>query len=590
MAVFTVEHLSFAYPGRERPALDDVSFSVERGEMITLCGRSGSGKTTLMRLLKPSLAPHGRRQGRIIWRPDVPAKEDPDTQMDGQKGGRPHRRPGVKAKPSPGSGARRGAGAGDAMDRAVGFVLQNPENQIVTDKVWHELAFGPENLGWDNRTIRVRVAEMASYFGIQNWFRRDVSELSGGQKQLLNLAAVLVMRPDVLLLDEPTAQLDPIAAGEFIDTVRKINRETGLTVILTEHRLDSVLPQSDRMLVLDEGKLLVDAAPADGAALLAQRRHEMFRSMPAPVQAYGMVYERGLAGEGRCPLDIRDGRRWLENLFAGREIAVPALTRGRDEKAAAAEEVIRLDNVWFRYSRQGDDVIRGLSCRIYRGECFAVVGGNGTGKTTMLKLLAGILRPYRGRIRSGGQKILMLPQDPQTVFACDTVRGELEEMSEDEAAIRRTAELMEIEPLLTSHPYDISGGEQQRAALAKMLLADPEVILLDEPTKGMDNAFKDKLGTIFERLKEEGKTLVLVSHDIEFCGSRADRCAMFFDGSITTEGKPDDFFAGSSFYTTAANRMSAGLFRNAITPGDLAELVIRNRGNDLTGTDGEAGR
>ncbi|MGI6722449.1 MAG: ABC transporter ATP-binding protein [Anaerovoracaceae bacterium] len=532
MEVFTVKDLTFTYPGRNKPALKEVSFSVQRGEMVTLCGRSGSGKTTLMKLLKPELAPHGLLEGGIHMSVDGPG--------------------------------------------GVGFVLQDPDNQIVTDKVWHELAFGPENLGWETRTIRIRVAEMASYFGIQNWFRKDVSQLSGGQKQLLNLAAVMVMKPEVLLLDEPTAQLDPIAAGEFIDTVRKLNRETGITVVLTEHRLDSVLPVSDRMIVLEDGRLIVDDEPRRGVKKLAALGSEMFKSMPAPVQAWTRI------AEGECPLDVREGRMWLEEILGGRRI-VKKRIHGEAAAADGGEAALRLKNVWFRYSRSGEDVLRGLDCEVSSGSCFAIMGGNGSGKTTALKIMSGAVKPYRGKVDRGSLRVLMLPQDPQLVFASDTVREELAEMSDSEDEIAEIAGFMEIDSLLDAHPYDISGGEQQRTALAKLLLAAPDVILLDEPTKGMDSAFKEKLGGLFRVLKQEGRTIIMVSHDIEFCGRYADRCAMFFDGSITTSDAPGRFFAGNSFYTTEANRMSAGFFEDAVTPEDLAALVEQN----LTAADGE---
>jgi energy-coupling factor transporter ATP-binding protein EcfA2 len=566
--IISVRDLTFTYPGRERPALDGVSFDVGSGEVIALCGRSGSGKTTLLRLLKPSLAPNGSLSGTVSW-------------------------PGLC-----------GSGSDEAVrrdvDPRIGFVLQDPESQIVTDKVWHELAFGPENLGWDPETIRIRVAEMASWFGIQNWFRKDVSELSGGEKQIMNLAAVMVMGTRVLLLDEPASQLDPVAEGEFLSSVRKLSDETGVTVMITGHRLDGILPMCDRMIVLDGGRMIADDTPGRGAAALAG--NDMFRSMPAPVRICGLV--DGAAGKtDEYPVDVRGGRRWLGDLL-GRapgtrsepESAGHAEKSGRNGDAAGhkeaqkAEPVLTLRDLWFRYSREGDDVIRGLDAEVYSGECFAVLGGNGTGKTTMLKLAAGILKPYHGRVDRHGRSVLMLPQDPQTVFAAETVREELEEMSGDPERIRSIAEAMEIEEVLDSHPYDISGGEQERAALAKLLLKDPDIILLDEPTKGMDGAFKEKLAGIFARLKAAGMTLVMVSHDIEFCAMCADRCALFFDGGITTSGVPEKFFPGNRFYTTAAGRMTDGFFTGVVTAEDAAERITEELAARGSGTGEEAER
>lgn len=531
MDVFEIEDLTFTYPGKKIPSLEKVSFRAGDGQIIALCGESGSGKTTLMRLLKPALSPHGEKQGKIIY-----YGNDPQTE--------------------------------------VGFVMQNPENQIVTDKVWHELAFGPENLGWDNETIRVRVAEMASYFGIQNWFRKDVKELSGGQKQLLNLASVMVMNPKVLLLDEPASQLDPIAAEDFLDTVKKLNREIGTTVIITEHRLDYLLPMADRMMVLDKGKLIIDEEPERGAAKLAEMGHKMFSSMPAVTKAYRKVREKGIGKGDTAPLDIRQGRKWLGSLLEGKDIKQRKVEK--ETAAAKADPALILKDIWFRYERHGDDVLRGLSMKADRGEAFAVVGGNGSGKSTLLKVICESEKAYRGKVRAGDRRILMLPQDPQSVFACETVRDELSEMTEDEEKVSGMADLMGIGSLMDSHPYDISGGEQQKTALAKVLLKDPDILLMDEPTKGIDNSFKDHIGKIIGKLKKRGKTVIIVSHDIEFCALYADRCAMMFDGILTAEGTARQLFSGNRFYTTACSKMSGEYFDDAVVPDDIAELVEAN--------------
>lgn len=531
MDIFEIKDLTFTYPGHREPALDHVSFSVQKGSVTALCGSSGSGKTTMMRLLKPALSPHGRKTGEIVY-------HGGDRQIE------------------------------------VGFVLQNPENQIVTDKVWHELAFGPENLGWENEMIRVRVAEMASYFGIQNWFKKEVNDLSGGEKQILNLAAVMVMNPKVLLLDEPTSQLDPIAAEDFLETIRKLNREIGTTVIITEHRLDSVLPEADRMLVLDRGKLIVDDTPAEGAARLAESGHSMFSSMPAVTKAFALVSRSGIKQDENAPLDIRQGRKWLEDLMDGRFVTQRRIPDAEGDRKA--ETVLSLKNIWFRYEKNSEDVLTGLSLEVKQGETFAVVGGNGSGKSTLLKILCGMEKAYRGRMKTEKQKILMLPQDPQSVFACETVGEELSEMSDDEEKVSHIAKLLGISALMHSHPYDISGGEQQKTVLAKMLLKDPDILLMDEPTKGLDNAFKEHIGKILDELKKKGKTIILVSHDIEFCAGFADRCAMMFDGSLTASGTARKLFSGNRFYTTAVSKMSGDFFENAIVPEDIAELLFEN--------------
>ena len=543
METFTIEELTFTYPDRDEPALEGINLNIHKGEFLAVCGQSGSGKTTLLRNLKPALTPAGKRNGTIRYE-----GRNLDSLSHKEQAG------------------------------LIGYVMQNPDNQIVTDKVWHELAFGLESLGIDQNIIRLRVAEMASFFGIESWFHREVHTLSGGQKQLLNLAAVMVMQPQVLILDEPVSQLDPIAAGDFIETVIRINRELGTTVIISEHRLDEVIPAADRVLVMAKGRTAALGAPEDVCARLLDMSHPMFRSMPVPAQIAAMSSEYD-NDKSIFPLTVRDGRRWLDAVLADYSLSVTRINEtGRPQQAAAVE----MKNIWFAYNK-GEDVIRGLDLKVYSGEILAVLGGNGTGKTTLLGILSGINRRQRGKMKNS-LRTSMLPQNPQTLFTEDTVFKELAVMRRDMGegsdavhdAVMRIAKQVDIMHILDSHPYDISGGEQQRAALAKVLLTEPELLLLDEPTKGMDNSFKEKLAAILRQLQKDGMTIVMVSHDVEFCGANADRCAMMFDGIIVTEGTPGKYFAGNSFYTTAANRMSRHVFENAVSGEDVVELIARN--------------
>nr|WP_236860120.1 ECF transporter S component [Candidatus Formimonas warabiya] len=549
METFTIRHLTFSYPEQTRDALYDVTLSIGQGQFVTLCGPSGCGKTTLLRQLKTVLAPHGRREGEILFEGTALEEIDQRTQAS-----------------------------------RVGFVMQSPDNQIVTDKVWHELAFGLESLGCDTPTIRLRVAEMASFFGIQTWFYKNVTELSGGQKQLLNLAAVMAMQPAVLILDEPTSQLDPIAAGDFLAAVSKVNRELGITVIMTEHRLEQALPLSDRVVVLDGGRILADGAPKEAATLLKERHHGMFLAMPAPMRIYAGV-ENNLA----CPVTVREGRAWLNKLAETREIH-PIDTVQKEPASEGLTPALELSEVWFRYEKNAPDVVKGLSMQAYPGELYAIVGGNGTGKTTALSLVSGVNRPHRGKVFLQGRELSrisdgekfngllgVLPQNPQALFVKKTVEMDLYEMfsgrriSKDEQG-KRVAEvsrLCQLDDLLKMHPYDLSGGEQQRAALAKVLLLEPQILLLDEPTKGMDGYFKQKFAGILKNLQGRGVAIVMVSHDTEFCAEYADRCAMFFDGNIVTAGAPRAFFSGNSFYTTSANRMARHLVPGAVTVADV---------------------
>ena len=609
MALFAFEELTFRYPEAPRDALRDVSVAIEPGQFVLVCGQSGCGKTTLLRQFKSALAPHGNQSGRVLF-DGVPLADVPEREQVAR----------------------------------IGFVMQDPDAQIVTDKVWHELAFVLESLGCDERTMRLRVAEMASYFGIQHWFHKNVGELSGGQKQLLNLASVMAARPDVLVLDEPTSQLDPIAASDFLATVHRINRELGTTVVMSEHRLEEVYGLTDRVVVLEEGRVVADGEPRAVAGQLHRAGSPMALALPAAARIawgvegrpgrrsgegapcsnsievqgssratdvsvctsmncartpsplrrpYSSIVEEGAALQVETPLMVREGRAWLADevaAFPPRRWALPA---GEVCDSAPARAAVELRDVWFRYERDGADVLRGTTLTVPEGSLFAVVGGNGTGKSTMLRAICGVARPYRGKITVFGRRlkdwkraelfrggVAMLPQDPLNLMVKKTVRGDLEEMLDGRgltaeqrtAAVREVAALTDIVPLLDAHPFDLSGGEVQRAALAKVLLNEPWLLLLDEPTKGLDAFFKEKLAALLRSLTARGTTVLMVSHDVEFCASYADRCALFFDGDAVTTNPPRRFFASNSFYTTAANRISRGLFENAVTVEEVVEL------------------
>ncbi len=549
MENFRIENLSFSYPTSEKKSLDNVSLKIEKGEYIVLCGKSGSGKTTLLRHLKSVLTPYGKRSGDIYFN-GIPLKNVDNREQSSK----------------------------------IGYVMQNPDDQIVTDKVWHELAFGLESLGCDQKTMRSRVAEMACYFGIQEWFHRDVAVLSGGQKQLLNLASIMAMQPEVLILDEPTSQLDPIAASDLLNTVRKINTELGTTVIITEHRLEDIFPYADRAIVMDSGKIIADDTPRNIGRLLFEQNNPMFTAMPTPVRIF---YNAN--GNGECPLTVREGRAWLDKEFeTDPEIKeIPCKNIDEDIENPA----ISLNELWFRYEKDTPDILRGASLEIPAGSISAIVGGNGAGKSTALKAICGICKPYRGKIKVFGKPVnkfrsgelfkncvSMLPQDPKSLFVKKTVREDLEEMTKDKNKVIEVAEICQVREFLDSHPYDLSGGEQQRVALAKVLLAEPKILLLDEPTKGMDSFFKETFATILNKLKNQGITILMVSHDIEFCAKHADRVSMFFDGQVLTTDTPQKFFGANSFYTTASNRMSRHIFTNAVTAENVVELYHKNKG------------
>ena len=530
MEIVRVENLTFTYPEATSAALTAVNLSLVPGEFVTLCGKSGSGKSTLLRLLKPSVSPVGRISGVRLFE------------------GRP-------------------LDAADARTEAqkIGFIGQNPSDCVVTDTVWHELAFGLESHGEPTEKIRARVAEIASYFGIADWFHKPTNTLSGGEEQLLCLASVMVKQPTLLLLDEPTAKLDPIAAHRFLQSLSRVCRELGTTVLLSEHRLDEALPLSDRMLVMENGRILADSSPRTVAKALHRQKNELFAALPAPTRV-AMLAEDAVHDP---PLTVREGRLWLEKQPLDRK-AVP-----EQLLPEAPKTVLQAKNLYFRYQKDASDVLHDFSISLHEGELYALLGANGVGKSTALSVLCGKNKPFHGTLRlSDGKKAAILPQEPTDLFFGKCVREDLLAVcdAKDAESGKRYDELVRffgLETLLERHPYDLSGGERQKAALAKLLLSGAEVLLLDEPTKGLDAPFKKTLAALFEALKQRGVSLLVVSHDLEFCAVAADRCGLFFDGGIVSENTAHRFFADNRTYTTAVHRMSETLVENAVTEEDL---------------------
>lgn len=526
MAQITIENLSFRYSLGNKNSLEKINLRINESEFIILCGKSGCGKTTLLRQLKPAIAPNGERDGKIYFNGTKLDETDLRTQSE-----------------------------------KIGFVMQNPESQIVTDKVWHELAFALENLGMETAEIRLRVAEMASYFGIDDWFDKKTAELSGGQKQILNLAAVMAMHPDILILDEPTSRLDPIAGERFLETVNKINKDLGVTVILTEHRLENIFSFADRIVVMDNGKIIADGEPKKIGEIASNLPEFVKLSLPAAMKIFASTNEKGDA-----PVCVRDGRNWLgsQNIFCKKV--------ERKSIVFSEKNSIELKNISFKYEKDSDDILHSMNLKIPQGCIFALLGGNGAGKSTLFKIILGIEKPYSGKIKINGN-VAAMPQEVQTLFASRTVQDELSEMSQSSEEIKKAAELTQIENLLKNHPFDLSGGEQQRVAVAKLLLCERDIYFFDEPTKGMDAEFKKIFSNILSELKAKNKTVVIISHDIDFCAENAELCAMLFDRNISAVNTTDKFFDGNRFYTTAANKISKGFIDGAITEKDVIECI-----------------
>ncbi len=571
METFKISSLNFKYPDAEQNTLTDISFSVKQGEFVMICGLSGSGKSTLVRQLKTCIRPYGERSGTVVF--EGTEIDEVDFKIQSQK---------------------------------IGFVSQSPDNLSVTDKVWHELCFGLENLGLDRKVIQRRTAETASFFGMEKYFEMNVDELSGGQKQLLNLASVMIMQPSVLILDEPVSQLDPVAAGEFLSVLQKINREFGTTVIMTEHSLEDIFPLCSRVIVMSEGSIISDDTPDRTSRKLYESDNAMFLSLPSASRIYEYAEEAQAKQHTKTPLSVSDGRIWLSEWIKDRE---PADIRPQTP-AISKNKILEVNNLWFRYDKEKNDVLKGLSFSLYQGEHLTLLGGNGTGKTTVLSVISGANRAYRGEVRVGGSNIIktkniskykmaLLPQNPRTLLIKDSVLDDLYEIfdgtnispEEAEQKVRSVIRICRIETILTRHPYDLSGGEQQKAALAKILLTDPDILLLDEPSKGLDAQYKQRLAAVIGRLTQKGKSVITVSHDIEFCAKYADRCILFFNGKAVSDDEPKKFFADNEIYTSSCCRMSRGILKTpAVTEEDMLKAlklnVVQNDLNDFDDFDG----
>ena len=563
MEILRVDGLKFSYPNKLKKALNNINFSIDEGDFVLICGESGCGKSTLLRHLKPELSPHGQVSGDIYYYSqkinDYSSKQ---------------------------------------LASEIGYVLQNPDSQIVTDKVWHELAFGLENMGLDTQTIRLRVAEMASFFGIQGWFRKNVNDLSGGQKQLLNLASIMAMQPKILILDEPTSQLDPIAAKDFIDTLVRINKELSTTIIMTEHNLEDIYSVCDKVIVMEDGKVICNDTNYKVVDILSgDKNHKMFKSLPTPSKIYNQL-NGYIEGASKSPLTVKDCRQWLNDSMD--EVTITKLddTETKINISKKDREIaIELKDVYFQYNKISEPTIRDLSFKVFKGEIYSILGGNGTGKSTTLSLVARQRKPQRGKIFINNiemkkynnkslyeNNLALLPQNPQSLFVFETVREDLEEVlilqNKDreyiDKEVKRVSKLLDIEHLLEHHPYDLSGGELQRAGMAKVMLLNPKIILLDEPTKGLDAYCKEEIGKMLMKLRDMGVTIVVVSHDIEFSARYSDRCAMFFDGSIVSEGTPKEFFLGNNFYTTVSNRIARNIFEDTLIYEDVVSLCKKN--------------
>lgn len=523
-----VRGLSFAYPDADAAVLEGLDWSVPQGAFALLVGGTGSGKSTLLSLLKPEIAPAGERTG------DARVLGENVADMD------------VRAS------AER-----------VGYVFQDPENQIVCETVWHEMAFGLENLGVSRDEMRRRVAETSYFFGLEDWLHRDTDTLSGGRKQLLSLAAVLALRPRVLLLDEPTSQLDPVAEKNFLHALFRVNRELGCTVVVATHQPRPMLEYATCAYRIEDGRvcevadiaslghregLVSGEVPGWGASRRA--KNGVFSSVSGQL---GSLDPRAGAPGAKKGLKSDKSGEFEAQILSQDDLGVPSRAGGRRILLKMhAGSATTLSEGWFRYDRVSGWVLRGLDVTFSAGAVHAIVGGNGCGKSTMLSVLAKTAKLQRGRMVRGAASAALLPQNPKALLVAETVRDELMEWAStcgyDENLARERATQLGLDGLETRHPYDLSGGQRQLLALAKLLLIGPELLLLDEPTKGLDLESRRIIARALRDHAKAGGTVIMATHDLDFAEQVADDIAMMFDGEIACMEPPADFFTDNVFY------------------------------------------
>lgn len=541
MAKIEFEKFSFYYPESKEKAINNISLSIEEGEFVLLGGPSGSGKTTLLKQLKKEIMPEGRRKGSIFY------ENKSIFEMDDLK-----------------------------AVKDIGMVFQDVNSQIVTDKVYRELVFSMENLGYPVNVMRRRVGELSSYFGLEKFLYEPIENLSGGQKQILNLASVLILQPKVLLLDEPTSQLDPVSTRDFLEILNRLNKEFSMTIILSEHRFEEIFSMVDKVVLMDRGEIVYNGSPEEvSKEIYLNRDNKFFNYLPSLAKLY-FICEKEKNRNNNIPLTVREGKEWVKDKeFKNKDC--------KEDTFIERNILMKLKNISFKYERGKPYILRQLDFNILKGESLSILGGNGAGKSTLLKIMASVLKPQYGRIKyDKSLSIGYLAQDPMVYFTCESVRDELfsagESYNLSVEEIEKIIEFFSFEDILCRHPYDISGGEKQLVALATILMGEPDLFLFDEPTKGLDPLYKIKVGKIINSLIKKGKTIVMATHDIEFAAKYSNRCALLFDGDITTADRPKVFFSENYFYTTTINRVvrdknpSIITFEDVVGNGNYEEI------------------
>lgn len=545
-----IQDLTFTYPAQQQPVLKDINLTVNHGDFIVIAGDTGSGKTTLLNHLKKELIPAGEMTGDVL----------------------------INGKPIK---------ALSQLDSAqtVGYVAQNPQTQPIMSTVIEELAFPLENVGCPSNEIERRIAELSNYLGLDQLLDRQISELSGGQLQLVNLASVLILRPKIILLDEPTSQLDPLTTQHFFEVLRRVHEELGITIILSEHHLSIALSLANRMLLIQHQTITFDGPPTEGIKLMGN--DERLGYFIPPVSQVFLAGKRHLDD---LPISVAAGQRAIRK---DRIHFKPTTALTQSPIQQPANVILKAKNIQFSFDRQ-KNIVDHLDLNVHQGDWLAIIGKNGAGKSTLLNLLTGLRTPQHGKVYFNQKVVWKIPtpqrikslsflsQTPTLQFRSGSVYEQLtiqaRELALDhpQARINAIVDQLKLQSILKHNPFDISGGQQQLLGLAIALLAKPTLLILDEPTKGLDPFTKNFVGDILKQVQQAGTTIVMASHDMGFCATFADHCAFMFDGHINTFLPTRDFFTHNFFFTTSINR----LVRNQVPEAMLArDIELNNASN-----------
>lgn len=554
MANIKIENLNYSYPESGKKSLNNINMIVPQGQFVLIVGGSGSGKSTLIRSIA-GLVPDfygGTYSGKV---------EIDDSEL--------------------GDFERR------KLVQKVGMVFQDPESQLVMTDAEQEIAFGLENLELPNSIMKRRIMEVTSALSLSSYKTSFIPELSGGQKQKVALASVLAMQPDILLLDEPTSQLDPIAGEEILTMIRRLNEENGITIILTEQKLERCFHFADRIIAMDKGEIIKDSMNVSTIANWSVREKKPF--IPPLSRLFANINYQEI------PVTVKEGRNLIKNEFCMDEIKGQS-TYGYENEVESdrLEEnsnILDIEKLWFTYPN-GREILKDINLKIDTNTFTVIMGENGCGKTTLLKNINGLLKPGRGRIRILGKDskkstveeisstVAYLSQDPNDYLFLPTVREEvnftLKNMGlVDDGIVDEILGKLNIEKFENCNPRDLSSGERQRVALASVLVTRPKLLLLDEPTRGLDYDLKENLGEILLNLKKEGTTILMIAHDVEFAAEYSDDIILMDCGSIVEKGNKYEMLSNSTFYSPQISRLFHNYRNNIITVKQGEEVLMQ---------------